>query len=288
MAQTAVQQQQMEQKSAASSRQRRFLLLAGVLLLLCCLDFTVTNISLPTSGSSNTHSSDNVRHGEERSTNEGATNNTTRTKRKISMIVELEGEMANHLSLVAHAYAIKRSIEKHLMASTRRAVEIQLIGQHQDQPNWIGVRDNLQMCFSHFFASFDFEGGGWDKKQFAKRSAQQKAWLQRRGIRTSTGLLYVDPRDCRDRNQCWRPAADHLIALLGEQESNPAHESIQEDDAPSDVATTLSLPFLTSTSLSSRNDLIEEYYDELRALFQFDDERCCEALPADDEVFCVL
>lgn len=193
--------------------------------------------------------------------------------------------MANHLSLVARAYAIKRSIEKHLLASTGRAVEIQLIGQHQDHEKWIGVRDNLQSCFSHFFASFDFEGGRWDSEQYTVRSAQQKAWLQRHDILTNTGLLHVDRRDCRDGNQCWRQAADHLITLLEEQENNPADESIQEDsNAPSDHETALSLPFLTSTRLSGADEFTEEYYNKLRALFKFDDEKCCKELPADDEV----
>lgn len=194
--------------------------------------------------------------------------------RKISMLIILKGEMANHLSLVAHAYTVKREMEQYL-AARGRSIEIELIGEHQNVEKWTGVRKNLQLCFPHFFRHFDFEGGIWNSAH-RRHIDQQEAWLQlqRHGDNiTEIGLL-VDPH--------WQSAADQLLTLLDEQDENPSDPTIQE---LSPASSTLSLPFLTSSVVIYPDELIEKYYDELRDLFRFNDNdsNCCNQLPLADE-----
>ena len=194
--------------------------------------------------------------------------------RKISMRVVLKGEMANHLSLVAHAYTVKREMEQYL-AARGRAVEIELIGEHQNVEKWNGVRKNLQLCFPHFFKHFDFEGGIWDNGPSNRRHLdQQEAWLQRHGGSIAEIGLLVDPH--------WQSTADHLLTLLDEQDENPSDTAIQELSLAS---STLSLPFLTSSVVVYPDELIEKYYDELRELLRFNDNDsdCCNQLPLADE-----
>jgi hypothetical protein len=200
---------------------------------------------------------------------------TSRAHRNITMLVRLRGEMGNNLGALAHAYAVKLSIER-----SYPGIVVSLVGQHQGQnaKKWKSAAQNLRKCFP-VFRDFQFEGGRWDE-EFRNRRRQQDAWLLARGINndTSTKELLSMDGSCARRGPCWRETAANLVTLLQEQAENPDELSIQEASTAN-----VSLPFLSSSAFSIFDELTDEFYDEIRQWLRLDEGKCCQARPDKDE-----
>jgi hypothetical protein len=193
-------------------------------------------------------------------------------RRNITLVAHLRGQMGNNLGVLAHAYAVRLAIER-----TYPHISINLVGQHQAAPKWKSTAQNLKTCFPSL-RNFQFEGGNWDS-EYRTRLQQQNRWL-RLGSKKSDStrnLLHVD-ESCPNRGLCWRETAEFLQSLLQQQTENPDVTMIQE---PANA--TVSLPFLSSRSISILDVLVDEFYDEIRKWFTLDP-ACCKERPQQDEV----
>jgi hypothetical protein len=213
-----------------------------------------------------------VGDGKNVTTGEDAAVETPRPRRNITLVAHLRGEMGNNLGVLAHAYAVRLAIER-----TYPHISIHLVGQHQRNKKWKSTAHNLQTCFPAL-RDFQFEGGRWDSEHRIRRE-QQKTWLQLGAKKGDSpdNRLDVD-ESCPRRGLCWLETADFLHILLDQQIENPDLKGIQE---PHNA--TVSLPFLSSRSISILDVLVDEYYDEIRKWLTLDT-ACCKERPEQDEV----
>jgi hypothetical protein len=213
-----------------------------------------------------------VGDGKNVTTAEDATVLAPRPRRNITLVAHLRGEMGNNLGVLAHAYAIRLAIER-----TYPRISIHLVGQHQRNEKWKSTAQNLQTCFPSL-RDFQFEGGRWDSEHRIRRK-QQSSWLQLGAKKSDSpdNRLDVD-ESCPRLGLCWRETVEFLQILLDQQIENPGLKGIQE---PHNA--TVSLPFLSSRSISILDVLVEEYYDEIRKWLTLD-AACCKERPEQDEV----
>jgi hypothetical protein len=262
-------------------------------------------------------------------------------KRYITMIIILKGQLGNHLSFVAYAYAIKRSMERKYMIDQQEKrrqddsrnnvtseqpfqnitqhdddeLIIQIVGEHfvQYHPR---VLEELQTCFPNFFESFYADSGKWSKNDiYIMRKQQQQSWLLdiRDNIQQPTkinknlpsinelsfvrGNLSSNCKISLDANtmECWQEQYCLLEAMLQQQKNFPDksyNSSFEMTDDWILDSRKISLPFLTTHGMEYTAAL-DEYYDELRELFWFNETACCgdqnyndtnHHYPYDDEV----
>jgi hypothetical protein len=195
-----------------------------------------------------------------------------RPRRNITLVAHLRGQMGNNLGVLAHAYAVRLAIER-----TYPHISINLVGQHQNAHKWKSTARNLQTCFPSL-RNFQFEGGNWDS-EYRTRLQQQNKWLKlgTKKSDSTRNLLHVD-ESCPNRGLCWRETADFLQSLLQQQTENPDVKMIQESPNA-----TVSLPFLSSRSMSILDVLVDEFYDEIRQWLTLD-AACCKERPEEGEV----
>jgi hypothetical protein len=213
-----------------------------------------------------------VADGKNVTTAEDAAKATPRPRRNITLVAHLRGEMGNNLAILAHAYAVRLAIER-----TYPHISIHLVAQHQQARKWKSTAQNLQTCFPSL-RHLQFEGGTWDS-EYRVRREQQNSWLQLGAKKNgNTGnLLHVD-ESCPRQGLCWRETAEFLQHLLHQQTENPDVKVIQE---PPNA--TVSLPFLSSRSMSILDVLVDEFYDEIRQWLTLD-AACCKERPEQEEV----
>ena len=179
-------------------------------------------------------------------------------KGHVTIIVELRGELCNHLSLLASARITQ------LMAQAR-GIQTKIVGQHQDRPKWRHARDDLRKCFTNF-QSFQFRAAKWDKSQnFQKRQRQQEEWLTQRQRQMLTNA----------RGE----GLELLSQLLNHTKATLAYNSKTKSGYQ------YSLPYLTTTQFSTWEVLTEKNYRAIADLFQFNDSNpeCCQLKPYADE-----
>ena len=133
---------------------RKFLLLLGLPLLAFVFVSQYSSRLATTINASDAHNKNEsadlrAEHGER---NE----QSTPQKRKISLIVRLRGEMANHLSLLAFAKGVQLWIHEHHPHLT-----VELVGERQSGIKWKSAVGAMQKCFPNL-RDLDFQGGRWD------------------------------------------------------------------------------------------------------------------------------
>jgi len=188
-------------------------------------------------------------------------------KRRISMILKLGGELANHLSYFTHAYTRKLAIERDYPSLT-----IDLIAEHQVERKWKGAFRDATKCFPNL-RKINFHGGRWDP-EFLEREEQQRTWIGE----DQMGLLNVDNRNCAEGQQCWRKAADLLLNLTQQQRLFVSNETIQEP-----VDANVSMPFLRNWQMTFADEYTDEFFDEVKKFLYFDETACCGSFPEPDE-----
>eukprot|EP00979_Chaetoceros_neogracilis_P014764 scaffold4862_cov124-Chaetoceros_neogracile.AAC.1 len=84
-----------------------------------------------------------------------------RTNVTITVVIQLSGEMGNHLSKLANGYAKAWDLEE------QYGIQTDIWFRHQEHPKWVRVRDSMKTCFL-MAAKIDFERG--NSEQFLLRS----------------------------------------------------------------------------------------------------------------------
>lgn len=178
----------------------------------------------------------------------------------ISLIVKLKGELGNHLSFLAGA-----RITQLIAAQKYPYLNIQLVGQHQDDPRWVRGRDDLIRCFPEF-RDLEFEGGDHDP-DFLLVQKLQNAGLNKKQQRMLT--------NARESGHAF------LQSMLDQQDQANAIAA-----SPASNHSKYSLPFLIANSLDTWMDTLENeyYYNDIRRWMRFNESACRASKPRNNEI----
>jgi hypothetical protein len=190
----------------------------------------------------------------------------------ISIVVQLSGELGNHLSKVAFGYAIQQLLME------RHAIRSHLVLQHQERvTKWKTARRDLQQCFP-FFRGADFELGN-SPEFFSLQARQQEA-------------DHYDHRHFVFPQHTTMDEIDFKLNVVaqilkktnkdGYQNNQPSNTTVTAGIHIFDKNGNITLPFLHVQDFAAF-PLLDLYYNELRELFAFDRDACCSQLPYDDE-----
>jgi hypothetical protein len=205
-------------------------------------------------------------------------------RRNVTLLVELRGELGNHLSVLAHGVAVAAMIEKEYPH-----LKVIVQGQRQDKvppKKWKTTADTIARCFP-FFRSHNIElhhGGRWQKVQktrtepsFLSIERTQDQWLLSHNL--TRAALSVDEA-CEQRGNCWRNATDLLIRMHHEQGRGGNSTLAPEPPYPpdSDPRFYTSLPFLRSNGMSSMDSFVFDHLDRIKEWFAMNesDPFCCD------------
>lgn len=180
----------------------------------------------------------------------------------ISIVVQLSGEMGNHLSKLAFGVALQERLKAHGLHS-------HLVLQHQERTGkWLTARNDIQNCFPRF-RNYDFSLGNTD--EFAKVQHRQTE-----AFGSSAAEQFVFP------NMISVPAMDEQLKWI----ANFIHRNTTKVDlTPTTGQANISIPFIHAQAFAPF-ELIDDYYERLSTWFEFDKDACCREVPgADEHVF---
>jgi len=189
----------------------------------------------------------------------------------ISIVVQLSGEMGNHLSKLAFGFSIQQILwEQYGIASHF------ILRKQERSAKAILARRDVQECFPNFRTQ-DFEAG--KTQEFQQRLEQQEKWLGQ----TNASKLVLENTISVDEVDCRLAYLHELLLLQQQAQREPKNTSSQHALAATNKhSNNITLPFIYTQSFVGW-EYIERYYYQLKKLFVFDDEACCASVPQPDE-----
>jgi hypothetical protein len=233
--------------------------------------------------------------------NSSNNNHTAQQQVLATILVQLRGELGNHLSVWSHAKGLQLQLSQDYGITADLVLRHQVLGHsiHGTRLNPKGkpTASKFQQCFPNLRSQPTF--GSANTEYFLKRYTQQADWLKNK---TGTLLSQVHQRWLLDLSRVnGRPvnayetmsdddihagltAFDQLLRLPPTQKPITTTTSTSTTIQPtsSTVQDPISIPFLYVTALNN-NYMWNRYYDEFRNYFAFDDTACCKAIPEPDE-----
>jgi hypothetical protein len=180
-----------------------------------------------------------------------------------TIIVQLSGELGNHLSKIAHGYGVQRMLED------KFGIKAKLVMRHQDHPKWQRTPPILQACYPNL-ADWNYEEA--NSEEFVIRKKQQEEWLTKEQQETLARINGI---------QVYH--GDIITEEILLEAMNLFDSLLQSKTKPLiDQNATISLPFLTIDTFSV-NFVVDKYYDEIRALFALNESACCPRIPPPTE-----
>jgi hypothetical protein len=230
-------------------------------------------------------------------------NHTAQPQPLATILVQLRGELCNHLSVWSHAKGLQLHLLQDYGIPAELVLRHQVLG-HQIHgtrlnPKALPTASKFQQCFPNLRNQPIF--GSANTEYFVKRYSQQADWLANK---TGTLLSQVHQRWLFDLSRVnGKPvnayetmsdddihtgltAFDQLLRLSPTQKpitSTSTTTTTTIRPTSSTLQDTISIPFLYVTALNN-NYMWNRYFDELRAYFAFDDAACCNAIPEPDEI----
>lgn len=193
-----------------------------------------------------------------------------------SIIINLHGEMGNHLSLVAYGYGLHWMLQEDYNVSTKLLFRHQPDRSGKYPRRWSNRRGivSLQKCFPYFRYRISYKNNFAlaESNLYEKRKMQQAGWLGER----RNHELQTDP-DCQDE-ACIRRKLLAFVAAIEERQLGD-NVTINTRNHNIDKEKTISLPFFTATTYASLGYINDRYYERLKLLFRFDFQspECCSA-----------
>jgi hypothetical protein len=165
------------------------------------------------------------------------------------IVVQLSGEMANHLCKIAYGLGLKWILEEDYDTSTN------ILWRHQDSDTWRIARASVIMCFPNL-RQLDFSQG--NTQEFTTRMKQQDSIF-------GTNTFYI--KKCEDE-KCIRRKLEAFLNIL--KQKNRESYGIPNN-------ANITLPFLYSDTLAMFGYINDRYYERFRFLFEFDlgNPSCC-------------
>lgn len=192
-------------------------------------------------------------------------NNATNSHLHPTIIVQLRGELGNHISTIAHGYGIQ------LYALQNFNLETNLVLRHQVQPDgitsnpkWLPTSEMLQQCF-HTFRDWDFSRGGTFEQQQQVGKGLSNLEQKRMDLingRHMNGMVYRDT----DR----QPIQERDIEIGIQEFINVLRKRDTVDTS------------LHSYSMDN-NVLIDKYFQYFKTKFRIKESCCGDIRPFEDE-----
>ena len=186
----------------------------------------------------------------------------------LTIVIELNGHMANQLCKIGYGYGLAWILEEDYGIYTKPIL------RHQVLRKWKKAKQSVVECFPKL-RELDFEAGNANE-EFQARGDQQKEWLG-----DETHDILRTSNDCKDE-ACIRETLVALVNVLSNSTTTALPRSV--DEATSNIT----LPFLRADTQANFGYIIDRYYERLRDFFQYDHTNpiCCyeTALP-DETVF---
>jgi hypothetical protein len=191
-------------------------------------------------------------------------NNTLQTLPTI--VIQLSGGLGNRLSKIAHGFSIA------LWLYYEYDIVPRIVMRHEDRGHkWQAVAEQMQQCFVHL-RQWDFEEGNKDESIISALQQQ-----------TREASLYEDYDiqgiNSQDVNRIEMAISDYAHLVKVHQRTIKSSISISNNTVP--------LPMLLSDRLSMYDLFVDRFIDEIRKLFEFDRQACCNNLPEQDETVLV-
>jgi hypothetical protein len=210
-------------------------------------------------------------------------------------VVQLRGELGNHLSAIAHGLGLQWELQR---TYGIRQTQLVLRHQHQHQrgnrhtshQKWKSTRDTLDACFPNLASLVTyFEGDNDNHNNNNNNSAnttstststihssirsQQREWLT---VEQQTKLHQVNGHKVNLYEVVTNESIHtglQTFADLWNDPSRPRHKR----------GSSISIPYLLTSTLAS-NYMVDRYYEEIRDVFRLNEtsSSCC-ALRADPE-----
>jgi hypothetical protein len=197
-----------------------------------------------------------------------------RIQNPITIVIELNGNMANQLCKLAYGYGLQFILQEDygIVANT--------ILRHQESSKWIGARKRVVTCFPRF-REMDFSAGNTDEfKELIKKQKKQllDATHRRSTIKAESDFFHLVM--CKTEH-CIRDRLDVVAQVL----SNKTFlSSINHDPATSNFLP----PFLRADTQADIGYIVDRYYDRLKGLFEFDynhPDCCCSSNGTSNRAF---
>ena len=179
----------------------------------------------------------------------------------ITIVIQLNGEMANLLCKISFGYAVKWILEDEHNITAR------VVLRHANHTTWLRAWQSMRSCFPKT-RMMDFSQG--NTPEFKVRQKQQQRWLGDHGfeLKSRAGLT-VELKSTEGLSQL----LEKLVLVV----SNTGHPPPK---VPVDA--NITLPFLYLDWYGSY-DIVDRFYDRIRDLFEYDlnNPECCapRALP---------
>jgi hypothetical protein len=193
----------------------------------------------------------------------------------ITIVVQLKGEMGNHLSGLAHAKGIQWMLKKDYGMSTKLVIRSQTLPNSEmlhDKAKW--TQPILKKCFPNL-RDLDWEEG--NSLEFQRKIQQLPHVLDKEELKVWNR---INGRPGRYYN------------VLTRQDLSASLDTIvkvwRRTPPAADYEGKISLPFIYTNTLSFK-PLLDIYYQEMIDFFDFDTQACCSPniLPLANEAFFV-
>jgi len=195
-----------------------------------------------------------------------------------TIVCQLSGEMGNNLGKYAHCMALARWLEeRQLYGLTEKAT---IVLRHQSLAKWAHARRDLQQCFPHF-RNLDFEEG--NTKDFDAKVPLLEELMGPRlrqsntttagigsGNKLTNVLTDINSPVLHQVKQTVQTYVDKRNMVCANSSATANHQG-------------LPLPFLYSNYMVGFDGYLEEFLDDYRRIFAFDEEACCQHRAEPDE-----
>jgi hypothetical protein len=172
-----------------------------------------------------------------------------------SILVQLNGELANYLGFIAKAFGLVWWLEREY------GVNPTIVLRHQQHPKWVGAHADVTRCFPYLR---DFNFGAGNTRDISKElSVLSQSHQQSNG----TAERVVDIRS----EVPYDKTIQSFLSLYAKSHIHIGGENSR-----------INIPFLTTKQMSCRDLIVDKYYDDIRRIYQFD-KSCCVDVPDPDE-----
>ncbi|KAI2505966.1 hypothetical protein MHU86_8466 [Fragilaria crotonensis] len=163
----------------------------------------------------------------------------------LTIVIQLNGEMGNHLGKIAFGYMVKLILEDDYNITSS------MVLRHQDSQKWVRAMKSM-MCFTKM-RKMDFSQG--NTEEFEDRWNEQHNWLggDQFNIKTAASL---------------RSDLKELVQVFSNTTNPPPV-------LPVDV--NITIPFIYANSFGIGSDIVDPFFDRLKDLFEYDlnNPKCC-------------
>ena len=228
-----------------------------------------------------------------------ATTNPTNNPNLPSIIVQLRGELGNHLSVWSHAKGLQLMLQENYNISTNLIIRHQMLDNDRtDNPKWKPTELKIKQCFPNL-RGYDHSGGNGNQYKVSKRI--QDLWLYKTkddNLKTTYSLTqlgndlirvngirlplyeYVTQEEITKGLDAFAKLLD--ISKNTTISSTSLAESSSTKSATPTMTPSISIPHLVVFTLAN-NFMVDKYYEQIREYFAFDYDACCKERPYPDE-----